>query len=108
MFSKAINAKYRVMSGPSHMLEKIIDGAKDELDKVDKELMAARNEYAALVEKGDETDDTPLEELERLEKSIEDLEDEYEKASDNYEKAMTTTIDDLKADQHYEDWKASR
>jgi phage shock protein A len=108
MFTEKLNAKYRVMSGPSHMLEKIINGAKDELDKVDKELMDARNEYAALVKKSDDTDNTSLEDLERMEEKIEELEEEHEQASDNYEKAMTTTIDDLKADHHYEDWKASR
>lgn len=103
MFKSKVSARYRVLCSDDLIVE-IIEEAEKELATIEKELKKAQDDYEKLVD--DET--SPLDKLQALEKKIEELEDERDDAAKNYEKAKETTMDDLRAEQGYQDWKDNR
>jgi predicted nuclease with TOPRIM domain len=102
MFKKRVNSRYQVLSYEDALVKKV-DDAENELANIDDEIKKVRDEYGKLID-----DDAPLEKLLEVEKKLDDLEDDRAEAAKNYESARNLTVEDLKAEQHYEDWKGSR
>lgn len=103
MFKAKVASRYQVVCYDD-LISKMIDEAEKELMTVEKDLKKVQDDYEKLVD----NEDTPLDKLQALEKKIEDLEDERDEAAKNYAKAKETTVEDLKAEQRYQDWKDSR
>jgi chromosome segregation ATPase len=109
MFRSEVFNKYQVRAYEAELMKKVED-AEEELNKIEDELKKTRYDYEKLIDSLSEEaeDEESLNKLIGLEKKIDELEEEREEASKAYDSARQLTIDDLKAEQHYSDWKESR
>lgn len=106
MFLNKVYAKYCVVADQgAKMIEQHIADAKDELEEIEKMLASARDQFTTEYEKGA---DASSDKLEKLEDDINDLEEQHDEAVKAYNQAMETTLEDLEADQRYDDWKSNR
>jgi chromosome segregation ATPase len=105
MFKKIVEAKYTVVAYERE-LSRRIDETERELGKIEDELKSLREEYDKLL-KADETDENQKL-LEELDQKIEDCEEERKKAERDYEEVLHTTVQDLKDEYAYQQWKDER
>ena len=103
MFKTKVGSRYQVISYDD-ALTKMVEDAEEELDEAEKGLKKAQEDYEKLIA----IKTTPVEKLEALEKTVEQLEEERDDAEEKLDKTRHTTIEDLKADKRYDDWKGSR
>lgn len=103
MFKDEVTSRYKVVAYDK-LISKMIEDAEKELAICDAALEKAQKEYEKLID----IEDTSVEKLQAMEKKIEELEKERNDAARDYERAKETTVDDLKAEKRYQDWKDSR
>ena len=103
MFKNKVQARYQIISYEEE-LDKMIEEAEEELEEIQQELKKLREEYEKLVA----IEKTPMEKLEQLEDKIDKLEKKEKDAEKKLDNIRHTSIEDLKADKRYEDWKGSR
>lgn len=102
-FKIAIDSKYQVRCYHQELL-RLIEDAEHNLGKAEDELKKIRDQYNKLV--ADEN--VTLEQLLKLEDEMNEAEKERDDAEKEYEKARHTTIQDLKEEHAYQDWKDRR
>ena len=102
MFKKTVSSRYKIVSY-DNLVTKLVDEAKEEVSLIEKELKNAQEDFDRHL-----AANAPYPQLRKLEKKIEDLENDRDDATRKYEKARRTTLEDLKAEQRYQDWKDSR
>lgn len=98
-FRTKIEANYKIVSSGAfkEQHQKAIDEAADEMFKAKVDLANATQQYSRV-----EVDNPKTEE------KIEQLQKEYDDAKKAYKNALELTLDDLKAEKSYDNWKEQR